>query len=195
MIDFKDLKKGDYVCVTLKEKLYTKKHVGFIWILNEKTKHVFIKIGNYSDTKWRYHKQVTGFSYKNVIDIYKINHYSIDEDKILYKHEFDFYKVENSMDGWKHPYAKQIKDRQDEIKNAPPEKKIQLLVERLAELNCAGTLMNLGDELTTERQLIVELLSDENYIELGEKGSGGFQFIGKKSDKHKKIYLESFNGF
>lgn len=190
---FEDLKIGDYVCVTLKDKFYTKKHIGFIWRKGEKSKHIFIKIGNYSDIKWRDYKSVTGFPYKNVIDIYKINHHSIDRDKIL--HKFKRYEMKNSMVGWKHPYAKQIKDRQEEIKKAPPEKKIQLLVERLAELNCAGSLMGLGDELTTERQLIVELLSDENYIELAEKGSGGFQFVGKESDKHKKIYLESFNGF
>lgn len=192
-MDFKDLKIGDYVCVTLKGKIYTKKHIGFIWRKVEKSKHIFIKIGNYSDTRWREHKQVLGFSYKNVIDIYKINHHSIDEDKILYK--FKNYEVKNSMVGWKHPYAKQISDRQEEIKKAPPEKKITLLVERLAELNCAGSFMMLGDELINERQLIVELLTDESYIKLGEKGSGGFQFVGNKSDNHKKIYLESFNGF
>lgn len=207
MIDFKDIKIGDYVFVNFipttfmasHGNFYTKRYMGFIWKKIEKSKHsilrerIFINIGNHSDIRWRENRPIVGVPYKNIIDIYKTNHHSIDRDKVLF--DFKRYEIKNSMIGWKHPYAKQIAERQKRIRKASPEKRIELLVERLAEINCAGSLMKLGDELTNERQLISELLVDKKYIRLGDTGSGGFKFIGNKSDKHKKIYLNMFNNF
>jgi len=72
-------------------------------------------------------------------------------------------------------------------------KKIRDKVSRLAEINCAGSLFPLGEELKHERQVIVNYLKILEVIELDE--NGGFHFIGEKSDDMKKLYLDCFENF
>jgi len=70
---------------------------------------------------------------------------------------------------------------------------IQEGIERLAEINCANSMMKIGDELRNERKIIVNFLKIMEVIELDE--NGGFHFIGEKSNDNKKIYLDSFENF
>jgi hypothetical protein len=69
---------------------------------------------------------------------------------------------------------------------------IQEGIERLAEINCANTFIDIGDELKNERLNIVNFLNDMKVIELDKNG---FRFIGNDSDNNKKIYLEMFENF
>jgi hypothetical protein len=66
-------------------------------------------------------------------------------------------------------------------------------IERLAEINCANGMMQIGDELREERQTIVNFLKVTEVIELDP--NGGFHFVGEKADDYKKIYLETFENF
>jgi hypothetical protein len=70
---------------------------------------------------------------------------------------------------------------------------IQERIERLAEINCANSMMQIGDDLRNERKIIVNFLKVMEVIELDE--NGGFHFIGEKSNDNKKIYLDSFENF
>jgi hypothetical protein len=71
--------------------------------------------------------------------------------------------------------------------------KINNKVERLAEINRANTMMEIGEELRFERQYIVNFLKISKIIELEE--NGGFHFIGDKANEYKELYLDSFNNF
>lgn len=66
-------------------------------------------------------------------------------------------------------------------------------IERLAEINCANSMIKIGDELRNERKIIVNFLKVMQIIELNE--NGGFNFIGEKSNEYKKIYLDAFENF
>lgn len=66
-------------------------------------------------------------------------------------------------------------------------------IERQAEINAAGTLMELGQDLKDERQIIVNYLKVMEVIELDT--NGGFHFIGEDAEKNKAIYLDAFNNF
>jgi len=70
---------------------------------------------------------------------------------------------------------------------------IQEGIERLAEINCANSMMQIGDELRDERKIIVNFLKVMEIIELDK--NGGFHFIGEKSNENKKIYLDVFENF
>jgi hypothetical protein len=70
---------------------------------------------------------------------------------------------------------------------------IQEGIERLAEINCANSMMQIGDELRDERKVIVNFLKVMEIIELDK--NGGFHFIGEESNENKKIYLDVFESF
>ena len=66
---------------------------------------------------------------------------------------------------------------------------------RLAEINRAEIMMNLGPELRDERSVIVKMLVNESIIKLGKSGSGGFQFIGEDANENKVLYLDNHDNF
>lgn len=66
-------------------------------------------------------------------------------------------------------------------------------IERLAEINCAGTLMKLGEDLINEREIIVNYLKVVEVISV--ENDGGFRFISDDAEQHKKVYLSAFNNF
>lgn len=71
--------------------------------------------------------------------------------------------------------------------------KITEAIERLAEINAAGVMIDLGKDLRDERQTIVSFLKVENKIELVE--NGGFRFVGEDSEKNKAVYMYSYQNF
>jgi hypothetical protein len=66
-------------------------------------------------------------------------------------------------------------------------------IERLAEINCANTLIGITDELGKERQTIVNFLKVMHVIELDP--NGGFHFIGDAHTENKELYLDCFENF
>ena len=66
-------------------------------------------------------------------------------------------------------------------------------ISRLAYINCADSLLGVGDELRDERQGIVDSLKDDSIIELDE--NGGFHFIGDGSESNKEHYLDCYKNF
>jgi len=64
---------------------------------------------------------------------------------------------------------------------------------KLAQINSASKLINLGDELRSERSEIIDFLYQNGIIELSEKG--GFNFIGERADEYRNLYLDYFNNF
>lgn len=71
--------------------------------------------------------------------------------------------------------------------------KVTEAIERLAEINAADVMIDLGKDLRNERQRIVNFLKAENKIELVE--NGGFQFIGKDAEENKAVYRYSYQNF
>ncbi len=70
---------------------------------------------------------------------------------------------------------------------------IQEGIERLAQINCANSMMQIGDELRDERQIIVNFLKIMEVISLDE--NGGFHFIGNDANENKRNYLDAFENF
>jgi hypothetical protein len=70
---------------------------------------------------------------------------------------------------------------------------IQEGIERLAEINCANSMIQISDELRNERQTIVNFLIVMEVIELDK--NGGFHFIGINTDDNKKFYVDIFENF
>jgi hypothetical protein len=66
-------------------------------------------------------------------------------------------------------------------------------ISRLAEINRAGSLIELGKELRDERQIIVNFLKISEITESDK--NGGFHFIGEEVDEMKKLYLDCFENF
>lgn len=66
-------------------------------------------------------------------------------------------------------------------------------IERLAEINAANSMMDIGTDLRDERQTIVNYLKIMEKIELDP--NGGFHFIGKDSKENTNIYKNSFDNF
>jgi hypothetical protein len=64
---------------------------------------------------------------------------------------------------------------------------------RLAQINCAGSMMKLGVPLVEERKIIVNYLKVMEVIEVNSKG--GFWFVGDKTEEYKKIYKDVFDNF
>jgi len=201
-MDVKDLKIGDYVYINfirnneiVSTSIKNYFQIGFFVNCRDirGKKRLVFTIGNFYTIRYRDMNNIISIMEDKIVSVHKINNLKHDSSnrKIICKR----YESKCDMTGWIDPNHKYIKQRQERIKNSPPEKKIELLIERLAEINCASTMIGLGDNLCDERKMIVELLVDEKFIELGEKGSGGFQFIGNKSDEHKNVYLEMFNNF
>lgn len=213
---WKDIKIGDYVFIEkygyVKDKKNHQKvfqmgniiYIGFV--INKRVIHddndrrrLVIRSGLFSNIRWRYCNDLSIITFSHIKNIYILNSIYNQPTVIHKNYPFKIHKYLknlNSMDGWNHPYAKQIKEKQERIKNSSPEKKIDLLIERLAELNLCGSLFPLGEELNTERQLIIEGLIEGGYIILENHISkGGFSFIGDKKDKHKEIYLNTYNNF
>lgn len=70
---------------------------------------------------------------------------------------------------------------------------IQERIYRLGEINAANSMVEIGQDLRDERQIIFNYLKVMEIVE--STGNGGFTFIGENSEKHKEWYLDSFNNF
>ena len=70
---------------------------------------------------------------------------------------------------------------------------IQERIYRLGEINAANSMMEIGQDLRDERQIIFNYLKVIEIVE--STGNGGFTFIGENREKHKEWYLDSFNNF
>jgi hypothetical protein len=66
-------------------------------------------------------------------------------------------------------------------------------IERLAEINSAGSMIPLGDDLRDERKTIFHELLDMGIVVKLENGA--FNFIGENSEEHKEWYMDAFVNF
>jgi hypothetical protein len=66
-------------------------------------------------------------------------------------------------------------------------------IERLAEINMAGSMVALGDDLREERKTIFHELLETGVVVKLENGA--FDFIGENSEEHKGWYMDAFVNF
>jgi len=67
------------------------------------------------------------------------------------------------------------------------------LILRLAEINCANDLIEIGIELKAERKIIVDKLTSANIIKLSENGE--FNFTGDNVERNMNLYIDMYNNW
>lgn len=72
---------------------------------------------------------------------------------------------------------------------------IEYAIRRLAEINCAGEMMELGEDLLDERRILFDFLKVSGIVEPTWGDQGGFHFTGDQANDNKQTYLDAFDNF